>query len=78
MGLDVRKPVFGVSDKARLKPVSSDTETSWNNEISLEASKYMILSSKRIIKALNSLRRLVCAFVVPKPLKTSVLAPRPI
>ena len=28
MGHDVRKPVFGVSDKVRLKPVSSATETS--------------------------------------------------
>ena len=28
MGLDVRKPVFRVSDKARLKPDSSATETS--------------------------------------------------
>ena len=28
MGLDVTKPVPGVSDKARLKPVSSATETS--------------------------------------------------
>ena len=28
MGRDARKPVFGVSDKARLKPVSSATETS--------------------------------------------------
>ena len=27
MGLVARKPVFGVSDKARLKPVSSATET---------------------------------------------------
>ena len=27
MGLIARKPVFGVSDKARLKPVSSATET---------------------------------------------------
>ena len=27
VGLDVRKPVFGVSEKARLKPVSSATET---------------------------------------------------
>ena len=26
--LNVRKPVFGVSDKVRLKPVSSATETS--------------------------------------------------
>ena len=29
MGLVARKPVFGVSDKARLKPVSSTTETSY-------------------------------------------------
>ena len=28
MGLVVTKPVFGVSEKARLKPVSSATETS--------------------------------------------------
>ena len=28
MGLDAAKPVFRVSDKARLKPVSSATETS--------------------------------------------------
>ena len=28
MGCDARKPVFGVSDKARLKPVSLATETS--------------------------------------------------
>ena len=28
MGLVPRKPVFGVSDKARLKPVSPATETS--------------------------------------------------
>ena len=27
-GFDVRKPVFGVSEKARLKPVSLATETS--------------------------------------------------
>ena len=27
MGLVARKPVFGVSDKARLKPVSSATKT---------------------------------------------------
>ena len=28
MGRHARKPVFGVSDKARLKPLSSATETS--------------------------------------------------
>ena len=38
MGLDARKPVFGVSDNVGLKPVSSDTETSKKINISLEAS----------------------------------------
>ena len=65
MGRDVRKPVFGVSEKARLKPVSSATETSWKIEISREASLDMILFQKRITKALIS--RLVCAFVGRKP-----------
>ena len=46
MGLDATNPVFGVSDKARLKPVSSAT-----------ASLDMILSKKQITKALIRLRR---------------------
>ena len=52
MGLVVRKPVFGVSNKRSFKPVSSATETSWKIEISLVASLDMILSNKRITKAL--------------------------
>ena len=54
MGL-VTKPVVWVSDKARLKPFSSATETSWNIEIMLVASLDMILSNKPITKALISL-----------------------
>ena len=56
MGLDLRKCVFGVSDKARLKPVSSSTETSYNSEILLVASLHvdMILYNKRITKAFSS------------------------
>ena len=38
LGLAARKPVFGVSGKARLKPVTSATETSQKNEISPVAS----------------------------------------
>ena len=38
MGLAARKPVFGVSDKASFKPVSSATETSSKIEISPAAS----------------------------------------
>ena len=52
MGLVMRKPVFGVSEKASFKPVSSATETSWNIEISPVARKHMILSQTGITKAL--------------------------
>ena len=38
MGHNVTKPVFRVSDKERFKPVSSATEVSPKNEISLVAS----------------------------------------
>ena len=55
MGGDATKPVFGVSEKARLKPVFSATEID-KIEISLVASLDMIIS-----------KRLVCAFVVRKP-----------
>ena len=46
MGRDARKPVFRVSDKARLKAVSSATETSQETEIWLVASLDMILFKK--------------------------------
>ena len=52
MGLVARKPVFRVSDNARFKPVSSATETSWKIKISHVAALHMILSKKRISKAL--------------------------
>ena len=41
------KPVLGVSDKARLKPVFSATETSKKIEILLVRSMDMILSNKQ-------------------------------
>ena len=53
MGLVVRKPVFGVSNKASFKPVSSATET----EIIHVASLDIIFSKKQITKALIRLRR---------------------
>ena len=56
MGLDPTIPIVGVSEKARLKPVSSATETSKKIEILLVASLDMILSNKRITKALIRLR----------------------
>ena len=52
MGLVVTKPVFRTSDKARLKPACSATETSYQIEIWLVASLDIILSNKRITKAL--------------------------
>ena len=53
MGLDE----FGVSDKAILNPVSSATDTSQKIENLLDASLDMILSNKRITKALIRLGR---------------------
>ena len=44
IGFDMTKPVFGVSNKARLKPVSSASEASYKIEISPVASLDMILS----------------------------------
>ena len=52
----MRKPVFRKSDKARLKSVSSATETSQKLVILLVASLYIILCIKRITKALIRLR----------------------
>ena len=51
------KPVFGVSDKVRLKPVSSATETSQKIEVSPTCIERleMILSKKRIAKTLKQL-----------------------
>ena len=70
MGLDMIKPVFGVSDKASFKPVFSATETFSNIEISPVAS----LHNGTFPKAKNKVtdqtahpRRLVCACVVCKP-----------
>ena len=48
------KPVFGVSEKASFKPVSSATGTSLKIEISSIASLHMIHSTTRITKALGS------------------------
>ena len=71
------KPVFRVSDKARLKPVSSATETSKKIEILFVASLDMIISNKRITKAQIRLCRVVCTFVVRKHPKAGFLASRP-
>ena len=56
MGRDVTKPVFGVSGKSSFKPFYSATEISLKIEISPVTRLRMILSDKRITKALISLR----------------------
>ena len=56
LGLDATKPVFGVSDKARLKPVSSATESSYKIEMLLVVSLDKVLSNKQITKTLIRLR----------------------
>ena len=82
MGLKATKPVFRVSNKVRLKPVSSATEISEENEILPVARLDMILSKKEITKVLIRLRmpsaqaglRLCCS----QTPKTGFLALRPI
>ena len=44
MDLVATKPVFGASDKASFKPVSSATETSYKIDISLVGSFHTVLS----------------------------------
>ena len=80
IGLDATKPDFGVSDKVRLKPARSATETSYKIESSLVTRLDIILSNKRITKGADQTartRRLVCAFVVRKQ-EDRFLASRPI
>ena len=52
LGLAARKPVFGVSNKVRFKPVFSAIEISKKIEILRVASLDIILSNKRITKTL--------------------------
>ena len=78
-GLVARKPVYGVSEKASFKPVSTATETSQKIETSPKASLHMILFQKANNKGVDQtarMRRLVCAFAVHKPQKTGFLASR--
>ena len=56
LGIDARKPIFGVSDQASLNTACSATETSQNIEYLHESSSIIILSTKRTTKALIRLR----------------------
>ena len=80
MGFDGTKPVFGLSDKARLKPISSGIETSYKTKISTCSKfRYNIFQLKNNKGSDQTawMRWLVCAFVVRKPPKTGLLASRP-
>ena len=69
MGCDITKPVFRVSHKARIKPVSSATEIGWKIEISPVTSLDTILFQKVNSQDADQsalMPRLICAFVVRK------------
>ena len=66
----------GVSDRVRLKPVFSATETNLKIKISPVASLETILSNKRITKAMISLHRLISTFVVCKKPRRQVFSRR--
>ena len=81
MGLVGKKPVFGVSDKASFKPVSSATESSFkNSNFTCSKSTYdtFQIANNKGADQTAPMRRLVCAFLVRKPLKTGFVASRPI
>ena len=69
MGLNTTKPVFRVSDKERLKPVSSATETGKKiKKIVFSKIRYdtfQLVKNKGVDQTAH-LRRLVSAIVVPK------------
>ena len=81
MGFDVTSPVFRVSNKGILKPVSSSTETSKKVDIWFVTSLDMILYKKWITKALISLygcESWSVPLLFTNPPKTGFLASRPI
>ena len=75
MGLSKTKPVFGVSEKARLKPLSSATENFACTKFRYDTFQY---ANNKGADQSKQMRRLVCTFVVRKPPKTGFLASRPI
>ena len=63
----MRKPVFGVYDWARLKPVGSATKLARVSKLLDIAGIVIILSKQRKKKGADQtarMRRLICAFVV--------------
>ena len=73
MGLVATKPVFRVSDKARLKPACSATESSWKNEISLVGRYYIFQKANN--KGADQAGLGLCCSQKPQ---TGFLASRPI
>ena len=60
MGLDVRKPVIGVSNQVITYPACSATETTEKMEILLASHFDMILSKRQMTKALIRVCRCTC------------------
>ena len=79
MGLDVRKPVFVVSNKVRFKPTCLATETTQKIEIVLVASPdtFQYMNNKGADQTAR-MHRLICAFIVRAPPKTGFPTSRPI
>ena len=70
-----QKPVFGVSDKARLKPESPHLQR-LPRRSKLRVASLENANEKGADQSARSMRMLVCAFVVCKPPKTGFLASR--
>ena len=64
MSLVTWKPVVGVCDQGRFKPVCAATEASKRLEILDIENRGIIILRQQITKALIRLRRLMCAFFV--------------
>ena len=66
VGYDPRKPVFGICDQDRFKPVYPATEKSYNDEnIVCGKSSYSTfpIANNKSTEQTARMRRLVCAFV---------------
>ena len=72
LGLNMTKPVFGVSDKGRLKQVTSATETSNKIEILFVASFNILSKNKSADQSAQAGRHLCCL----RTLNTGFLASR--
>ena len=76
MSLVTRKPVLGVCDQGKLKPVCAATEASKRLEILDMETRDIILSRQRTTNALIRLRGLICAYCCSHRANTGFLMTR--